>query len=219
MSPLESVEVPLATAVAPPIETRARPQHAVLVGGLASVGAAATVLVALHVGDTPLRAPNTFSTLRALGVAFYVAVGSYTSWRRPGARFGFYLTASGLTFAVATLTASHHQLAHSIGRVVFAAFSVALAYIFLVFPHDRLPSRLERWVIGGVALSSAALWLVTIPLVSELPAAGPLTDCSPACPWNAFQLASTGAQGLDVLADVTSVVVGTGLIAVAALLF
>jgi len=209
----------LATAVAAPIETHARPQHAVLVGALAFLGAAATVFVALHVGDTPLRAPDTYSTLRALGVAFYVAVGSYTSWRRPAARFGFYLTLSGLVFAIATLTASHHQLPHSIGRVVFAAFSVTLAYILLAFPHDRLASRLERWVIGGLALSSGALWIVTIPLVPELPAAGPLTDCSPGCPGNAFQLASTGAHGLEVLADVTSVVVGTGLIAVAALLF
>ena len=209
----------MATAVAPPIASRARPQRAIVVGGLASIGAAAAVLVALHVGDATLRAPDTYSALRALAVAFYVIVGSYTSWRRPGARFGFYLTGSGLFFAVATLTASHHQLPHSIGRVVFGAFSIALAYIFLVFPHDRLSSRLERGVIAGLAIASAALWLVTIPLVPELPAAGPLTDCAPGCPGNAFQLTSAGADTLAVLADVTTVVVGVGLIAVAALLF
>ncbi|MFL5945754.1 MAG: histidine kinase [Gaiellaceae bacterium] len=209
----------MATAVAPPIASRARPQHAVVVAALAFIGAAATVLVALHVGDAPLRAPDRYSALRALAVALYVTVGSYTSWRRPGARFGFYLTGSGLVFSVATLTASHHQLPHTIGRVVFGAFSVALAYIFLVFPHDRLASRLERGVIAGLAIASAALWLVTIPLVPELPAAGPLTDCSPGCPGNAFQLTEAGADTLAVLADVTTVVVGAGLIAVAGLLF
>src|SRR3954470_11922818 len=126
--PLELKRSPLATAVAPPIESRARPQPAVLVGGLAAAGAAAALLVALHVGDAPLRAPNTFSTLRALAIALYITVGSYTTWRRPGARFGFYLTGAGLFYAVATLTASHHQLPHSVGRVVLAAFSVTLAY-------------------------------------------------------------------------------------------
>jgi signal transduction histidine kinase len=208
----------MAIAVSPAAQSRLRLPHAVVVEGLAAVGAGTAALVALHIGDSPLRAPDTLSSLRALAVALYVAVGSYTSWRRPGARFGFYLIGIGLLFAVATLAASHHQLAHSIGRVVFGGFSVCLAYVFLVFPHDRLGSRLERRAIAALAISSAALWLVTIPLVPELPAAGPLTDCSPGCPGNAFQLTSASAHQLTVLADVTSVVVGAGLVAVAALL-
>src|SRR5438094_227539 len=195
----------MATAVGQAVDSRLRLPHAVVVEGLAAVGAGTAALVALHIGDSPMRAPDTLSSLRALGVALYVAVGSYTSWRRPGARFGFYLTGIGLFFAVATLAASHHQLPHSIGRVVFGGFSVCLAYVFLVFPHDRLGSRLERQVIAALAISSAALWLVTIPLVPELPAAGPLTDCSPGCPGNAFQLTPASAHQLTVLADVTSV--------------
>jgi signal transduction histidine kinase len=209
----------MATAVAPAVESRRPLPHAVVVGGPAAVGAGMAALVALHIGDEPLRAPDTLSSLRALAVALYMAVGSYTSWRRPGARFGFYLTGIGLFFSVATLTTSHHQLQHSIGRVVFGALSVCFAYVFLVFPHDRLASRLERSVMLALAIASAALWLVTIPLVPELPAAGPLTDCSPGCPGNAFQLTSASHEALTVLADVTSVVVGAGLIAVAALLF
>src|SRR2546430_522715 len=208
----------MATAVGQAVDSRLRLPHAVVVEGLAAVGAGTAALVALHIGDSPMRAPDTLSSLRALGAALYVAVGSYTSWRRPGARFGFYLTGIGLFFAVATLAASHLRLPHSIGRVVFGGFSVCLAYVFLVFPHDRLGSRLERQVIAAVAISSAALWLVTIPLVPELPAAGPLTDCSPGCPGNAFQLTPASAHQLTVLADVTSVVVGVGLVAVAALL-
>src|SRR4051794_20765421 len=102
------MEVPLATAVAAPIETHARPQHAVLVGALAFLGAAATVFVALHAGAAPLRAPAACSTLRPVGVAFCGAVGSYPSWRRPAARFGLSPTLSGVVFAIATLTASHH---------------------------------------------------------------------------------------------------------------
>jgi signal transduction histidine kinase len=209
----------MATAVVPVPQARPLLQHAAVVGGLAAVGMCAAALVAFHVGDAPLRAPDTLSSLRALVVALYIAVGTYTIWRRPGARFGFYLTGAGLFFTVATLTASHHQLPHSIGRVVFGVFSVCLAYIFLVFPHDRLASRVERQVIAGLAIGSAALWLVTIPLVPELPAGGALTDCSPGCPGNAFQLTSASADALNVLSDATTVVVGTGLILVAALLF
>src|SRR2546430_2590663 len=208
----------MATAVGQAVDSRLRLPHAVVVEGLAAVGAGTAALVALHIGDSPMRAPDTLSSLRALGVALYVAVGSYTSWRRPGARFGFYLTGIGLFFAVATLAASHHQLPHSIGRVVFGGFSVCLAYVFLVFPHDRLGSRLERQVIAALAISSAVLWLVTIPLVPELPAAGPLTGCRAGCPGDAFQLTPASAHQLTVLADLTSVVVRAGLVAVAALL-
>ena len=82
----------MATAVGQAVDSRLRLPHAVVVEGLAAVGAGTAALVALHIGDSPMRAPDTLSSLRALGVALYVAVGSYTSWRRPGARFGFYLT-------------------------------------------------------------------------------------------------------------------------------
>jgi signal transduction histidine kinase len=209
----------MATAVVPVPQARPLLQHAAVVGGLAAVGMCAVVLVALHVGDAPLRAPDTLSLLRALLVALYVAVGGYTILRRPAARFGYYLGGAGLCFAVATLSVSHHQLPHSIGRLVLVVFSVFLSYIFLVFPHDRLASRVERQVIAGLAIASAALWLVTVPLAPELPAGGALTDCSPGCPGNAFQLTSASADALTVLSDVTNVVVGTGLILVAALLF
>jgi signal transduction histidine kinase len=208
----------LATAVATAASAQRVLARAFVTSALAVTGGAAAVGVAFHVGDSPVRAPDRLSFLRGVAVALYVLAGTYTSWRRPGARFGFYLTGIGLFFSVCSLAASHHELTHSIGRVTFGAFSVCLAYVFLVFPHDRLASRIERRVMAALAASSIVLWVVTVPLVPELPAAGPLTDCSPACPGNAFQVLDVSNSVLDALADVTNIVVGAGLLAVAALL-
>jgi signal transduction histidine kinase len=208
----------MATAVVRAAEPQRVLPPAVVLGGSALLGGVAACAVAWHVGDAPIRAPDVRSVLRGVAVVLYVAVGTYTTWRRPGARFGYYLTGIGLFFAVASLTASHHQLPHSFGRVTFAALTVCLAYVFLVFPHDRLASALEHRVIATFAIASVAAWAVAVPLVPKLPTAGPLTDCSSACPGNAFQVTHVSHGVGTMLADLVTIVTAAGALAVAALL-
>jgi signal transduction histidine kinase len=208
----------MATAVVPAAEPERLLPRAFILGASAVLGGAAASAVAWHVGDAPIRTPDAHSFLRGLAVALYVAVGTYTTWRRPVARFGYYLTGIGLLFAVASLIASHHELPYSIGRVALAVFAVCLSYVFLVFPHDRLASPRERHVIATFAFTSAAAWGTAIPLAAKLPAAGPLTDCNSACPGNAFQVVDVSHGVTTTLLHLTTIVTAAGALAVAAVL-
>src|SRR5204862_576419 len=131
---------------------------------------------------------------------------------------GLLLAAVGLSYAAVSLTASQHALVHSVGRVLFAGFIVFLTYVFLCFPHDNLESRLERQLVVGFALTTAVLWLVALPLVTELPVAGPLTDCGDTCPNNAFRVVSTPHAVSSALGLVLNLVSVAGLLGLAALL-
>jgi signal transduction histidine kinase len=208
----------MGSAVVRAAEPQRVPPRALMLGGSALIGGAAACAVAFHIGDAPVRAPDTDSFLRGLAVVLYVAVGTYTTWRRPRARFGYYLTGIGLFFAVASLSASHHQALHTVGRVAFAGFSVCLSYVFLVFPHDRLASDLERRVIGTFVVVSVASWAVTVPLLAELPPAGPLTDCGSGCPGNAFQVTHVSHGVETTLVHLVTYVTAVNALAVAMLL-
>ena len=110
----------MATATAPVAAAeRVAPRTLALIS-LTALGAAASFAVAFHVGDPPVRAADARSFARGLALALYVVVGTYTSWRRPQARFGFYLIGIGLLFSVASPTASQHEVPHSVGRAILS---------------------------------------------------------------------------------------------------
>jgi signal transduction histidine kinase len=177
-----------------------------LAGGLAAVATA------------NLADPDAWSVVRGLAVGSYALVGVYTWWRRPDTRLGPYVAGIGLLYAVACLTASEDAVLHSAGRAALAAFVVCLAYVFLCFPGDRITAADESRLVAGLAVSTAALWLPALLFVRELPPAGPLTDCGPGCPDNAFRVADTPEALSSALAFAASLVTAVAVLGVIAAL-
>ena len=181
----------MATIAAPAIATARPARGLVWIATVSTVGAIAAVLTAAGVGLGESAGVDAWSLFRGCLVGSYVAIGAYTWWRRPGSRFGVIVAELGVGFAVASLNVSSDSLAHTIGRVTLAAVVVYVAYAFLCFPRDRLETAVERRLITAFGLTTAALWLVALPLVETLPASGPIVDCGDVCPGNAFQLVET----------------------------
>jgi signal transduction histidine kinase len=204
-------------AVPEPEEIRpARKIAALAVGGVFGVAAATATIFEL--GYAPSDEPDTLSVVRGLVVLSYVAVGMYSSWRSPGSRFGLLLIAVGLLYPVTSLTASHDELPYTVGRVTHAAFIVFLAFVLLCFPRDTLGSLIERRVIGFLSITTGLLWIATLPVVRDLPPAGPLTDCEGSCPDNALRLVTAPHWVSSALRSAITIVTAVGLLAVAAVL-
>jgi signal transduction histidine kinase len=151
-------------------------------------------------------------------VVSYVFVGAYTWWLRPRSRFGLYLVGVGLTYSVASLNTSGDELVHTIGRAMLAALVVCLTYVFLCFPYDRLRSRLERRLVGWLALTSAVLWFLALAFVAKLPAAGPLLDCGSSCPDNTLRIATAPHALSSAINMAVAVTTAIGLIGAAGVL-
>jgi signal transduction histidine kinase len=208
----------MATRAAPAVNAENPARTLALLGGLVALGCAAATVTALRLGDASALSPDELSYVRGLGVAIYVLAGVYLTWRRPGSRFGLYLAGTGLLLAVAALNASDDELAHTIGRIMFALYVVCLAYVLLAHPHDSLGSTFERKLMGVIAVSTGILWLLALPFIRELPVGGALADCSGHCPGNAFQLVSTPHALSETLENTVSFVTAAGLLAVGVVL-
>jgi signal transduction histidine kinase len=208
----------MATIAAPAIATARSGRGLLRAATVATVGAVACVLTAAGLGLADAAQVDAWSLVRAALVGSYVAVGTYTWWRRPGSRFGPMVAETGLLFAVASLNASTDSLAHTIGRVALAGVVLYLAYAFLCFPRDRVEAPAERRLVAGFVAVTAALWLVTLPLVETLPASGPIVDCGDRCPANAFQLVDTPDAVSSALGFAVNGVTALALVAVIVLL-
>ncbi|MGE5688940.1 MAG: sensor histidine kinase [Pseudomonadota bacterium] len=180
---MTTVAVPAASS----LRTSDRLMRPAVVG---AAGALAALLTAAGIGVDGVADPDAWSLVRGAVVAAYIAVGAYTWARRPSSRFGALVVGVGLLYTVASLTASHEPVVHTVGRVFHAGFVVYLAYAFLCFPGDHLGTRLERRLIEVFALATATVWLVALPVVETLPVGGPLVDCGAGCPDNAFRVTS-----------------------------
>jgi signal transduction histidine kinase len=181
-------------------------------------GAVATALTAWAVSRSPtLVDPQGTSIWRSLVVASYVAVGSYTWWRRPGSRLGPLLVGNGFLYAATSFNASGASWAYTLGMVMWAVYVVYTAYLLLSYPRGRLESGLERKFIGAYALSTAVLTGLTLALSPTFPAAGPFNDCGTRCPTNA--LADGDAAIGRALNAASSIVFTIALIGLTMLLF
>src|SRR4051812_23099163 len=208
---MNAIAVPARHAAAP--RSRLVPLAGIV---LLSAGTAAATIAMLGQGGGHETSPS--SVLRGLVVASYAFVGAYTWWRRPHSRFGLYLVAVGLSYSIVSLSASDSSLAHTIGRTAFAAFVFCLAFVFFSSPHARLSSALERRFVGWFGVTTAVLWIVALPLVDKLPAAGPLADCSGNCPDNAFRVLATPHGVSSAISGAVTAATCLGLLGVAALL-
>jgi signal transduction histidine kinase len=152
--------------------------------------------------STVLFDPETTGLLRGLYVVSYVGVAAYTWRRRPDSRLAPLLAGVGFLYAATSLNASSDELSFTIGMVVWAAFLVYLAYVYLAFPTGGLETRLERLYIAAFGLVTALLWLLILAFAERLPPGGPFAYCGDRCPQNAFRFVD-GREGLGEAIAIT----------------
>ena len=69
----------------------------------------------------------------------------------------------------------------------------------LAFPTGRLETRVDRLLVGILAVLVATLYLPTALLVEQYPVPVPWTSCGDACPHNALMVASTEPAAIEDL--------------------
>ena len=180
-----------------------------------AAGTATAVVVAT---SDVLLDPELSAATRAGFVVANVAGGAYTWWRRPASGFGPLFAMTGLLFALTSLNALADQLPFTLGRVLYAAVMVVLVYVFLAFPHSRLRARRDRLLVAGLAAGVALVWVALLSIATELPPAGPFSECAGACPENALRIFDGAEDAGVVLGSVANALTVASLLAVAVLL-
>ena len=209
----------MATTIAAPALPAGRAVHRLVVVWAAVVaGSLAAAATAANLGRAPLDEPEVWSVLRGATVAAYALAGAYTWWRRPSSRFGLYLMLLAALFFFAAFAASSESVPHTFGRITHAALTVAITYVFLCFPNDRLGSALERRIVAVLAVATLVAWAIAVPLVEKLPAGGPLIACGDSCPDNAFRLASVSERASNAIGLAVNAVTALCLLALALVL-
>ena len=130
-------------------------------------------------------------------VAAPVAVGLYAAYRPPFERFGVLLIASGAVWFLTTLAGSSDATLYSLGRVAGWCIEPLIAVLLLSFPSGRLEHRVDRALVGSMALVVLVLWLPTAPLVERYPVPAPWMTCTADCPGNAFALVDVTPAFVD----------------------
>lgn len=179
-------------------------------------GALASTATIWFVGRSPIVVnADWIGTVRGVLVAAWVSAGTYMWWRRPESRLGLLVAGVALLYAGTSLMASEDGVAHTIGRVVLAAFVVCFAYVYLCFPGDRLVAARDRLFIGAFAVATIVLWPLVLAFSAELPSGGALNECGSRCPANAFQVVGTSEAAGDVLNAAVGFVTCVGLVGIA----
>ena len=115
--------------------------------------------------------PQLGAAFRAGFVLANVAGGAYTWWRRPASGFGPLFAATGLLFALTSLTRSPIPDLHARARRLRGGDARARLRVRRL-PGARLASRRERRWVGGLACVYAVVWAFVLALTVELPPAG-----------------------------------------------
>ncbi len=185
---------------------------------LVGVGGALLTAVALVVAAGGTGNPSALQ-LAAIGisVALPFAVAFEVLRRYPERTLGRLLLGVGIAYFIRALASSDSAVAYSVSRALGQFGDVLLVWLMLVFPSGRLQGRAARTIVWAGALSVVLLWWPVVALSPQIPAAGPLVPCSPACPHNALLVANNPslAHVFEVAFRVVPTVV---LIATAALL-
>jgi signal transduction histidine kinase len=153
---------------------------------LGLAGAALTLYLGLESPVFVTR--NAVAGVRTALVAMYVLAGLYVWRRRPSEPFGPVIVLLGLTFVLTDPIGAADPVAHSIGRLVNAAWVGLWIFAFLVFPAGRLGSRADRAIVGFYAVTALALWPLVALFANTVPPAGVFTSCGSSCPDNGLQV-------------------------------
>jgi signal transduction histidine kinase len=172
-------------ARAPPVRP-SRHQLAVIGCGVLAVAvAAASAAIAI---SGPAEHVELVALARGLIVGVPVAVGLGAWLRDPSDRFGLVLAATGAAWSVTTLAESGDELLYTLGRTAGWLVEVLIIYLILSFPTGRLSNRVDRVLVGAVAVVVLTLFLPRLVLAADFPVPSPFTSCTAACPENAFFL-------------------------------
>ncbi|MGN6430264.1 MAG: sensor histidine kinase [Gaiellaceae bacterium] len=193
--------------------------RAYAIAALLFAGAVASIATIWFVDRSPIVVnADWIGILRGVLIATWVGAGTYMWWRRPESRLGLLVAGVALVYAGTSLMASEDGVAHTIGRVVLAAFVVCFSYVYLCFPGDRLVEARDRWSIGALAVATGVLWPFVLVFSAQLPSGGALNECGSRCPANAFQLVGIPEAAEDVLNGAVAVVTALGLVGIAIVL-
>jgi signal transduction histidine kinase len=159
---------------------------------LAGVGGALCVLAAaITLSGTTAEYAWLAAVARGVVVAAPIAVGLY-AWRLPAfRRFGALLVATGFVVFLATLAEASSPELHAVGRIAGWVVEPLLIYLILAFPSGRLDSRLDRALVGSLAVIALTLFLPTALLVERYPEPSTWTSCLGGCPDNPFMITGT----------------------------
>ena len=153
-------------------------------GLLVAVGGGLLVATSAHLVD-----PIAYGIQIAVMVVGWVAAALYWLVRRPGNRLGLSLLALAAATAVLFLQGAAQPVLHSIGIAVEPIFFLLAYYVVFAFPDGRLVGRLEKVLLGAMALyflTGFVPYLFFSPVVSG---GAPLAGCNAECPTNAFMIA------------------------------
>ncbi|MEK6190775.1 MAG: adenylate/guanylate cyclase domain-containing protein [Chloroflexota bacterium] len=153
------------------------------------------------------RPPGVFLPV-GISSAVYVTSGYAMARRRPANRIGYLLGAIGL-FQAAQVALRHLIPVTEVANVALGPVGpVILAYVLLAYPSGVLAGRIERWAVGGIALTFALLAVATVFTVE--PVAHGTSRCPPCVP-NPLRITDLGV--FPFIDDLNSVaVVASGLI-------
>jgi signal transduction histidine kinase len=192
--------------------------------GIVVAAVAGTLLTALAVVVTVTGGLSTHPWPAAIGrgaiVAVPIAVGLYAWQRRPRSRFGRLLVAVGAGWSITTLAGSTNSVLYSTGRVAAWIVEIAFVYAILAFPSGRLSGRADRALVVALSVLLLVGYMPTALLAQRYPTPTPWTECSSACPDNAFQVVDTEPRfvvhGLPAVREALTILVFLGVAAVLA---
>ncbi|HEX4941760.1 MAG TPA: hypothetical protein VFW51_04435, partial [Actinomycetota bacterium] len=120
--------------------------------------------------DRFARADFGESLFALVAVILYATVGALITSRQTGNRVGLLFAWVGLSASISILAGSYATLAQLrdlplvpvaawIGRVGFAAMFGPLAFLFLIFPTGRPPSRRWGWLLRVMLVAYAVVMI------------------------------------------------------------
>jgi signal transduction histidine kinase len=151
-------------------------------------------------------------------VLLYSTVGALITSRQAGNRVGLLFAWVGLSASISILAGSYATLAQQrdlpflaatawVGRVGFAAMFGPLAFLFLIFPTGRPPSRRWGWLLG-VMVVAYAVTMVGFALTPGSLQAGFAELPRPVA--NPIGLPSSWKQAVETLTTIAGLVVAVG---------
>src|SRR4051794_2469390 len=148
---------------------------------VAAAAAVAAVGVTLAGGE---HHPGLVALGRAAMIGIPIAVGGYARYRRPNERFGKLMVGVGVVVLLTTLAESRSPGLYTAGRAMGWLAEFLIAYLILSFPTGRLATRVDRLLVGAMAIVVLTLFVPYLALAAEFPLPSPWTSCVRDCPTN-----------------------------------
>lgn len=152
-----SVGVDLIRNLSEPVSRRLK-SHAMRMPSLLVVPFALAISTALALSSNHVQHAPLTALFYGYSIVVPVGVGVYWWLRRPDSGMGTLLYVLGILFAIASWQSSDNSVVYTIGVAANAPLTVLLFALPLAYPGGRLDTRVDRLLIGSLAV---VLMLVT----------------------------------------------------------